>query len=131
MGKRILITDDTAFMRLLLQKILTENGYEVVGEADNGKESVRLFEKYRPDLVTMDITMPILNGVDALKRIRALDPNAQVLMVSAMGQKNMVMQALREGARGFLVKPFEKEKVLQAVAEALGDEGHGAPETMS
>lgn len=131
MGKRILITDDTAFMRLLLQKILTENGYEVVGEADNGKEAVRLFERHRPDLVTMDITMPILNGVEALKRIRALDPNAQVLMVSAMGQKNMVMQALREGARGFLVKPFEKEKVLQAVAEALGDEGHGAPETMS
>ena len=131
MGKRILITDDTAFMRLLLQKILTENGYEVVGEADNGKEAVRLFERHRPDLVTMDITMPILNGVEALKRIRALDPNAQVLRVSAMGQKNMVMQALREGARGFLVKPFEKEKVLQAVAEALGDEGHGAPETMS
>jgi len=122
MGKRILITDDTAFMRLLLQKILTENGYEVVGEADNGKESVRLFEKYRPDLVTMDITMPILNGVEALKRIRELDPNAQVLMVSAMGQKNMVMQALREGARGFLVKPFEKDKVLQAVAEVLGQE---------
>ena len=131
MGKRILITDDTAFMRLLLQKILTENGYEVVGEADNGKEAVRLFERHRPDLVTMDITMPILNGVEALKRIRALDPNAQVLMVSAMGQKNMVMQALREGARGFLVKPFEKEKVLQAVAEALEDEGHGAPETRS
>ena len=131
MGKRILITDDTAFMRLLLQKILTENGYEVVGEADNGKEAVRLFERHRPDLVTMDITMPILNGVEALKRIRALDPNAQVLMVSAMGQQNMVMQALREGARGFLVKPFEKEKVLQAVAEALEDEGHGAPETMS
>ena len=119
-GKRILITDDPAFMRLLLQKILTENGYEVVGEADNGKEAVRLFERHRPDLVTMDITMPILNGVEALKRIRAIDPDARVLMVSAMGQKNMVMQALREGAQGFLIKPFEKEKVLQAVAEVLG-----------
>lgn len=120
MGHRILVTDDTAFMRLLLQKILTEGGYDVVGEADNGKEAVRLFERHRPDLVTMDITMPILNGVEALKRIRAVDPDARVLMVSAMGQKNMVMQALREGAQGFLIKPFEKEKVLQAVAEVLG-----------
>ncbi|OPZ61496.1 MAG: Chemotaxis protein CheY [Synergistetes bacterium ADurb.Bin520] len=120
MGHRILVTDDTAFMRLLLQKILTEGGYDVVGEADNGKEAVRLFERHRPDLVTMDITMPILNGVEALKRIRAIDPDARVLMVSAMGQKNMVMQALREGAQGFLIKPFEKEKVLQAVAEVLG-----------
>jgi len=92
----------------------------VVGEADNGKEAVRLFERHRPDLVTMDVTMPILNGVEALKRIRAVDPDARVLMVSAMGQKNMVMQALREGAQGFLIKPFEKEKVLQAVAEVLG-----------
>jgi len=120
MGHRILVTDDTAFMRLLLQKILTEGGYDVVGEADNGKEAVRLFERHRPDLVTMDVTMPILNGVEALKRIRAVDPDARVLMVSAMGQKNMVMQALREGAQGFLIKPFEKEKVLQAVAEVLG-----------
>ena len=120
MGHRILVTDDTAFMRLLLQKILREGGYDVVGEADNGKEAVRLFERHRPDLVTMDITMPILNGVEALKRIRAIDPDARVLMVSAMGQKNMVMQALREGAQGFLIKPFEKEKVLQAVAEVLG-----------
>jgi len=125
-----LVTDDTAFMRLLLQKILTEGGYDVVGEADNGKEAVRLFERHRPDLVTMDITMPILNGVEALKRIRAIDPDARVLMVSAMGQKNMVMQALREGAQGFLIKPFEKEKVLQAVAEVLATpEDPPSPET--
>jgi len=130
MGHRILVTDDTAFMRLLLQKILTEGGYDVVGEADNGKEAVRLFERHRPDLVTMDITMPILNGVEALKRIRAIDPDARVLMVSAMGQKNMVMQALREGAQGFLIKPFEKEKVLQAVAEVLATpEDPPSPET--
>ncbi|HOU33401.1 MAG TPA: response regulator [Synergistaceae bacterium] len=130
MGHRILVTDDTAFMRLLLQKILTEGGYDVVGEADNGKEAVRLFERHRPDLVTMDITMPILNGVEALKRIRAVDPDARVLMVSAMGQKNMVMQALREGAQGFLIKPFEKEKVLQAVAEVLATpEDPPSPET--
>ena len=130
MGHRILVTDDTAFMRLLLQKILTEWGYDVVGEADNGKEAVRLFERHRPDLVTMDVTMPILNGVEALKRIRAIDPDARVLMVSAMGQKNMVMQALREGAQGFLIKPFEKEKVLQAVAEVLATpEDPPSPET--
>ncbi len=130
MGHRILVTDDTAFMRLLLQKILTEGGYDVVGEADNGKEAVRLFERHRPDLVTMDVTMPILNGVEALKRIRAVDPDARVLMVSAMGQKNMVMQALREGAQGFLIKPFEKEKVLQAVAEVLATpEDPPSPET--
>lgn len=122
MGKRVLVTDDTAFMRFLMQKILTENGYDVVGEADNGKAAVRMYEELRPDLVTMDITMPILNGVEALKRIRALDSEARVLMVSALGQRTMVMQALREGARGFLVKPFEQEKVLRAVEEALVDD---------
>ena len=128
---RILVVDDSAVSRKSLKEILESAGHEIVGEAGDGLDALEKYKSLKPDLVTMDITMPILNGVEALKRIRALDPNAQVLMVSAMGQKNMVMQALREGARGFLVKPFEKEKVLQAVAEALEDEGHGAPETMS
>ena len=121
MGKRILITDDTAFMRLLLQKILTENGYEVVGEADNGKEAVRLFERHRPDLVTMDITMPKLNGIECLKEILRHDPKARVMMISALGQGAKILEAVNSGARHYVTKPFEPEKVLEAVTELLSE----------
>lgn len=119
MAKRILITDDALFMRVTLKNILTQNGYEVVGEAANGKESVELFKELKPDLVTMDITMPEMDGISALKEIRNVDPNAVVVMCSAMGQQNMIMEALQSGAKEFLVKPFQPAKVVEAVNRVL------------
>jgi len=117
MAKRILITDDALFMRVTLKKILTENGYEVVGEAANGQEAVDLFQSLKPDVVTMDITMPEMDGLEALKAIRALDPAANVVMCTAMGQKNMVVEAIQAGAKDFIVKPFQPERVLEAMAK--------------
>jgi two-component system chemotaxis response regulator CheY len=118
MAKRILITDDALFMRVTLKNILTQNGYEVVGEAANGAESVELFKQLRPDVVTMDITMPEMDGISALKEIRAVDPGANVVMCTAMGQKNMVVEAIQAGARDFIVKPFQPERVLEALGKA-------------
>ncbi|MGV3615087.1 MAG: response regulator [Fimbriimonas sp.] len=118
MAKRILITDDALFMRVTLKNILTQNGYEVVGEAANGAESVELFKQLRPDVVTMDITMPEMDGISALKEIRSVDPQANVVMCTAMGQKNMVVEAIQAGARDFIVKPFQPDRVLEALGKA-------------
>ncbi|MBT9253403.1 MAG: response regulator [Brockia lithotrophica] len=120
MSKRILIVDDAAFMRMMLKDILKRGGYEVVGEAANGVEAVALYRELRPDLVTMDITMPEMDGISALKQIRTLDPEAKVIMVSAMGQQAMVIEAIQSGARDFIVKPFQAERVLEAVRKVLG-----------
>lgn len=119
MAKRILITDDALFMRVTLKNILTQNGYEVVGEAQNGAEAVSLYSELKPDLVTMDITMPEMDGLQALKAIRAADPNAVVVMCTAMGQKNMVVEAIQSGAKDFIVKPFQPDRVLEAVNKLL------------
>lgn len=119
MAKRILITDDALFMRVTLKNILTKNGYEIAGEAANGRESVELYKTTRPDLVTMDITMPEMDGISAVREIRSFDPNAKIIMCTAMGQKNMVMEAVSAGARDFIVKPFQPEKVLEAVNKLL------------
>jgi len=119
MAKRILITDDALFMRVTLKNILTQNGYEVVGEATNGAESVELYKQLKPDLVTMDITMPEMDGIAALKQIKAADPSANVVMCTAMGQKNMVVEAIQAGAKDFIVKPFQAERVLEAVSKLL------------
>lgn len=119
MAKRILITDDALFMRVTLKNILTKNGYEIAGEAANGRESVELYKTTRPDLVTMDITMPEMDGISAVREIRSFDPNAKIIMCTAMGQKNMVMEAVTAGARDFIVKPFQPEKVLEAVNKLL------------
>jgi two-component system, chemotaxis family, chemotaxis protein CheY len=118
MAKRILITDDALFMRVTLKNILTQNGYEVVGEAANGAESVELFKQLRPDVVTMDITMPEMDGITALREIRSFDPSANVVMCTAMGQKNMVVEAIQAGARDFIVKPFQPDRVLEALGKA-------------
>ncbi len=118
MAKRILITDDALFMRVTLKKILTENGFEVVGEAQNGKEAVEQFKSLKPDIVTMDITMPEMDGLQALKAIKELDPNARVVMCTAMGQKTMVVEAIQAGAKDFVVKPFQPDRVLEAMAKA-------------
>lgn len=117
MAKRILITDDALFMRVTLKNILTQNGYEVVGEAVNGADSVRLYKELRPDVVTMDITMPEMDGISALKEIRSVDPDASVVMCTAMGQKNMVVEAIQAGAKDFIVKPFQPDRVLEAIGK--------------
>ena len=115
MANRILITDDALFMRVTLKNILTQRGFEVVGEAQNGRESVEMYQSLKPDLVTMDITMPEMDGLQALKEIKAIDPNAKVIMCTAMGQKNMVVEAIQAGAKDFIVKPFQPDRVVDAV----------------
>lgn len=120
MGKRILVVDDAAFMRMMIKDILTKNGYEVAGEAENGLKAVQLYKELQPDLVTMDITMPEMDGIAAVKEIKKIDPAAKIIMCSAMGQQMMVMEAIQAGARDFIVKPFQQERVLQAIEKALG-----------
>lgn len=119
MGKNLLIVDDAAFMRMMIKDIVTRNGYEVVGEAQNGVEALEMYTKSKPDLVTMDITMPEKDGISAVKDIMAIDPNARIIMCSAMGQQALVMEAIKAGARDFLVKPFKPERVIQAIEKAL------------
>lgn len=119
MGTKVLIVDDAAFMRMMLRDILAKNGFEVVGEADNGKIAVQMYNELKPDVVTMDITMPEMDGIAAVKEIKAADPNAKVVMVSAMGQQAMVIEAIRSGAADFIVKPFQPDRVLEALGKAL------------
>ncbi|WP_281165292.1 response regulator [Liquorilactobacillus sicerae] len=119
MGKKILIVDDAVFMRIKLKDILEKNGYEVAGEAQNGKEAIEKYQSVSPDLVTMDITMPEVDGIQALKKIRENDGSAKVIMCSAMGQQGMVMDAIKAGAIDFIVKPFDTERVIKAVDKAL------------
>lgn len=118
MGK-ILVVDDTKFMRQTLSSILTNNGHEVIGEAENGEKAVELYEKFRPDLVTMDITMPVLNGIEAARRILAKDPDASIIMCSAIGQQKIVVEAIQIGAKDFIVKPFDEMQVLTTVNKIL------------
>ena len=120
MAKSVLICDDAAFMRVMIKDILTKNGYNVVGEAENGKVAVDKYMELKPDLVLMDITMPEMDGIESLKAIRAKDPNACVIMCSAMGQQAMVIEAIQSGAKDFIVKPFQAERVLEAVKKVIG-----------
>ncbi|MDR0819407.1 MAG: response regulator [Oscillospiraceae bacterium] len=112
---KVLIVDDAAFMRISIKNMLTKNGYEVVGEAENGKVGVEKFKELNPDIVTMDITMPEMSGLDALKEIIQTDSSAKVVMVSAMGQEAMVRDAIISGAKGFIVKPFKEEGIVAAI----------------
>ncbi len=111
--RRVLIVDDAAFMRMSIRLMLEKGGYQIVGEAENGFEGVELYKELMPDLVTMDITMPIMSGIDALKAIIAFDSKAKVVMVSAMGQEIMVREAVMSGAKTFIVKPFKQDTILQ------------------
>ncbi len=120
MAKSVLIVDDAAFMRMMIKDILTKNGYEVAGEADNGLKAVDKYKELTPDLVLMDITMPEMNGIDAVKNIKAIDPGAKIVMCSAMGQQAMVIESIQAGARDFIVKPFQADRVLEAVRKVLG-----------
>ncbi|MGB9789915.1 chemotaxis protein CheY [Thermotoga caldifontis] len=115
MAKRVLIVDDAAFMRMLLKDIITKAGYEVVGEAANGVEAVEKYKELKPDVVTMDITMPEMDGITAIKKIREFDPNAKIIVCSAMGQQAMVIEAIQAGAKDFIVKPFQHSRVIEAL----------------
>ncbi|MBO2518749.1 MAG: response regulator [Firmicutes bacterium] len=117
---RVLVVDDTAFMRLTLRRTLERFGHEVVGEAADGEEAVQLYQELRPDLVTMDITMPKMDGITAIREIRKIDPRAKIIVCSAMGQKPMVIEALEAGAQDFLVKPFDAERVREAIERLNG-----------
>lgn len=119
MNYRILLVDDAQVIRLMLSKILKTGGYEIAGEASNGLEAVEKYKELQPDLVTMDITMPQMSGIDAVRKIKEYDPQARIIMCSAMGQKSLVIEAIEAGARNFLIKPFDPQKVLKIVAAAL------------
>ena len=120
MAKNILICDDAAFMRMMIKDILTKNGYNVAGEAENGMKAVEKYKEVSPDLVLMDITMPEMDGIQALKEIRKTDAGAKVIMCSAMGQQAMVIESIQAGAKDFIVKPFQAERVLEAVKKVVG-----------
>ena len=117
---RVLIVDDAAFMRMMIKDILEKNGFEIVGEASNGLKAVEMYKKEKPDVVTMDITMPDMDGIEAVKAIKAFDSSAKVIMCSAMGQQSMVMDAIKAGARDFIVKPFQSDRVLEAINKVIG-----------
>ena len=119
MKKKILICDDTKFMRKVLREILSENGYEIIGEAENGIVAIEKYNQLKPDIVLMDITMPELDGIMALKGIIKMDSEAKVIMCSAMGQEEFVLEAIKNGAKDFVVKPFENQRVLDALEKVL------------
>jgi two-component system chemotaxis response regulator CheY len=119
LGKKVLIVDDAAFMRMMIKNIITKSGYEVVGEAENAGIAVDLYKELKPDLVTMDITMPEMDGISGVKALRSIDPKVNIIMVSAMGQQAMVMEAIQAGAKDFIVKPFQQERILQAMERVL------------
>ncbi len=118
--KRVMVCDDAAFMRMMIKDILVKNGYEIAAEAENGLKAVEQYPDAKPDLVLMDITMPEVDGIEAVRRIKALDPKANVIMCSAMGQQAMVIEAIQAGAKDFIVKPFQADRVLEAVRKVIG-----------
>ena len=120
MAQTILVVDDAAFMRMMLKDILTKGGFEVIGEAADGNEAVQKYNELKPNLVTLDITMPNKDGIAALKEIKANDPAALCVMCSAMGQQSMVIEAIQSGARDFIVKPFQADRVLESIRKVLG-----------
>ena len=120
MGGKIVIADDAAFMRLILRKILGQGGYEVAGEAENGLKAIEKYFQLKPDLITIDITMPEMDGITAAKEILGRDKNANVIMCSAMGQQAIVIEAIQAGARDFIVKPFQAERVIEAIQRVIG-----------
>ena len=122
MKKRILIVDDSFYMRTMLKNVLTDAGYEVVGEAANGQQAIEMAAATKPDLITLDVILPDNTGLDVLKGIRENDPDVKVVMCSAVGQEVIVNEALESGASAYIVKPFSEEKVLEIVGSALNAE---------
>ena len=119
MAHKILIVDDAAFMRMMIKDILSKNGFDIVAEAADGVQAVEKYQEHQPDLVTMDITMPEMDGITALKEIKKANPSAKVIMCSAMGQQAMVIDAIQAGAKDFIVKPFQADRVLEAINKTL------------
>lgn len=120
MANGILLVDDAAFMRMMIKDILSKNGYEILGEAENGAIAIDKYKELKPDLVIMDITMPEIDGIEAVKAIKEGDPDAKIIMCSAMGQQAMVIEAIQAGAKDFIVKPFQADRVLEAVKKVIG-----------
>lgn len=121
MAKRILIVDDAAFMRMMIKDILVTGGYEIAGEAVDGADAIEKYKETKPDLTIMDITMPVMDGIEAVKGIKELDKDARIIMCSAMGQQALVIESIQAGARDFVVKPFQPENVLEAVYKSVGE----------
>jgi len=120
MATNILVVDDAAFMRMMIKDILVRNGYNVIGEAENGRKAVEKYKELNPDLVIMDITMPDMDGIQAVKEIKKIDPKATIIMCSAMGQQAMVIESIQAGAKDFIVKPFQADRVLEAIKRVAG-----------
>jgi len=118
-GANVMIVDDAAFMRMMVKDILSKNGFNVVGEAENGAVAVEKYMELTPDLVIMDITMPEMDGLQAVREIKKRDAQARIIMCSAMGQQAMVIDAIQSGAKDFIVKPFQADRVVEAVTKAL------------
>ncbi|MCH4888733.1 response regulator [Acidaminobacter sp. JC074] len=120
MANGILVVDDAAFMRMMIKDVLSKNGYEILGEAENGQKAIEKYKELNPDLVIMDITMPEVDGIQAVKEIKKIDGNAKIIMCSAMGQQAMVIESIQAGARDFIVKPFQADRVVEAVKKVIG-----------
>ncbi|GIM28128.1 response regulator [Clostridium polyendosporum] len=116
---KVLVVDDAVFMRMMIKDILEKNGFEVVGEATDGIKAIEMYKQKRPDIVTMDIIMPEMDGIEAVKKIRDFDSEAKIIMCSAIGQQSMVIDAIRAGARDFIVKPFQADRVLEVITKVL------------
>ena len=119
MSNGILVVDDASFMRMMIKDILTKNGFTILGEAENGLKAIEKYKELDPDLVIMDITMPEMDGINAVKEIKKINNNARIIMCSAMGQQAMVIEAIQAGAKDFIVKPFQPERVVEAVKKVL------------
>ncbi len=119
MGKRVLIVDDSAYLRLMIKKVLSQAGYEVVGEASDGEQAIQLYKELKPDLVTMDVVMPRKNGLEALQEIFTIDPNACVVIITALGHEPLIKRAIRLGAKNFVIKPFKPNELIKSVESAL------------
>ena len=119
MANGILVVDDAAFMRMMVKDILVKNGFQVLGEAENGAKAIEKYKELSPDLVIMDITMPEVDGIQAVKEIKKINPSAKIVMCSAMGQQAMVIEAIQAGAKDFIVKPFQADRVVEAVRKVL------------
>lgn len=122
MSKTVMVVDDALFMRTMLRDIFIEAGWQVVAEADNGEQAITEYRKHLPDLVSMDVVMPEMSGIEALKKILDVDANARIVVCSALGQKKLILDALQAGAKDFIVKPFQKEQVLDVVERVVSDE---------
>jgi two-component system chemotaxis response regulator CheY len=116
---RVLVCDDSAFMRMMLKRVLVDNGHEVVGEAGNGMEAIQMYRQHKPDLITMDITMPKMDGIQAVKHIYEENPLVRIIMVTALGQKAIITDALKAGASDFIVKPFDNVQVVETIKKVL------------